>query len=67
MQTKKKDTTLEELCEDLPIAFFKYMHYVRNLAFEVKPDYKYVKSLFEGLFKELNCEEDGNLDWVIQK
>jgi len=56
---KKSETTLDELCEGHPIAFRQYMDYVRSLTFEQKPNYKYMRNLFESLFRELNYEEDG--------
>lgn len=44
---KKQETTLEELCDELPVQFLYYMRYVRSLTFEEKPDYSYLRSLFK--------------------
>ena len=40
---KKRDTTLDELCENMPVAFKKYMQHVRELKFDEKPNYKYLR------------------------
>ena len=47
--------------------FKQYMRYVRELSFEQKPNYKYLRGLFEGLFRELNYEDDLKYDWVLHK
>ena len=39
--------TFEEFLKGHPDCFLKYMKYVRALEFDKKPDYKYMKSLFE--------------------
>ncbi len=36
---------------------------MKALGFEEKPDYKYLKSLFENLFDRFNFENDYNYDW----
>ena len=43
------------------------MKYLRELAFDVKPNYKYLKQLFEALVKDNQFEDDGNFDWCLQK
>lgn len=60
---KKVDTSIEELCSNLPTEFELYMMYCRSLEFEVKPDYSYLRSLFRTAFKRLNFVNDGKLDW----
>ncbi|KAI9450701.1 kinase-like domain-containing protein [Lactarius psammicola] len=42
---KKLSTTVEELCEGLPVPFSKFVHYVRSLGFDEKPDYQYLHSV----------------------
>lgn len=39
-------TNLDKLCKDLPECFKKYLLYCRELKFEEKPDYSYLKNLF---------------------
>ncbi len=40
-----------------------YFHNVKALGFEEKPEYSYLKSLFENLFDRFNFENDYNYDW----
>ena len=42
----KNSITSEQLCKDLPEEFNIFIKYVRNLKFEQKPDYFYLKGLF---------------------
>lgn len=42
----KLATNLDKLCKDTPECFKHYLHYCKNLMFDQKPDYKYLKSLF---------------------
>ena len=39
-------TTTKELCKNLPNEFSKYIDYCRELYFEQKPDYNYLRNLF---------------------
>ena len=41
------------------------MNYCRRLGFEENPDYTYLKSLFEGLIKDMNYEDDGVYEWTL--
>jgi hypothetical protein len=38
---------LEELCSGVPNEFFIFLKYVRELGFEDKPDYTYLKKLLK--------------------
>jgi serine/threonine protein kinase len=40
----KKNTTLQELTKGCPNPFLAYMEYVRNLRFDERPDYNYLRS-----------------------
>lgn len=46
----KLKTSIEELCEGCPQEFAKYMNYVRNLAFDEKPQYSQMREMFKKLF-----------------
>jgi len=64
----KLETTLESLCEGMPRFILQYMKYCRSLKFEQKPDYKYVKSLFEDYIMEIKFDMDfAKVDWVVQR
>lgn len=47
---KKKEISIEELCQGLPEEFMTYMHYCRSLEFDERPDYGYLRKLFKDLF-----------------
>ena len=47
IKEKKIQTTVEQLTRGSPEEFSKYLIYVKNLMFEEKPDYNYMRSLFK--------------------
>lgn len=49
---KKQGTTLEALCENLPIEFLEYFSYVKKLKFDETPDYQMLIRKFRGLLKD---------------
>lgn len=63
----KRITPFEELLDGFPNEFVKYMKYCRNLAFEQKPDYSYLKKLFESYLAKHSYEENSDFDWVLRK
>jgi len=52
IKKKKIATSIDLLCESVPLAFAKYMKYCRKLHFTDKPDYAYLRRLFRSLFFE---------------
>ena len=60
---KKKNTSLEELCKNLPKEIFIYMTYCRNLKFYEKPDYEYLRNIFYRLFIKNKYKKDNIYDW----
>ena len=67
IKEKKVQTSVEELCKGHPDELVKYFHYVRNLKFEDKPDYQYLRKLLNGLFKRMEYEFDYAYDWILRK
>jgi serine/threonine protein kinase len=61
----KTSMTPQKLCLDLPQAFADYLTYCKNLEFDMKPDYSYLKGLFRNLAKEMSYEYDYMFDWNI--
>ena len=59
----KKKITPKELCYGLPSEFEQYITYTRNLKYEEKPDYNYLKNLFLNLLKNNNFKLDYYYDW----
>jgi len=59
----KVGTSIESLCEGFPDEFVTYLAYCRNLKFEEKPDYDYLKGLFKELFTKSGFDFDYQYDW----
>lgn len=73
---KKIENTPEILCKDCPskqfilillVEFKQYLDYVRGLQFTEKPDYSYLKELFNKLMQKLEYVQDFVYDWSLQK
>eukprot|EP00812_Abedinium_dasypus_P009282 NODE_2983_length_848_cov_174.861286.p1 GENE.NODE_2983_length_848_cov_174.861286~~NODE_2983_length_848_cov_174.861286.p1 ORF type:complete len:191 (+),score=50.71 NODE_2983_length_848_cov_174.861286:3-575(+) len=64
---KKIDTPVEELCKGLPQEFATYFEYCTSLRFVEDPDYRYLRWLFQSLFRQKQFENDGCFDWNIVK
>lgn len=62
---KKLGTPIESLCKGFPNEFLTYMVYCRNLKFEEKPDYAYLRTLFKDLFTKQGYEPDYEYDWKL--
>ena len=60
----KRNTNSDELCENIAPQFKMFLDYVRELKFDEKPNYKYLKELFTGLQKDLNISDDIPFDWI---
>jgi len=59
---KKKETTEEELCKNMPKEFLVYLKYVRTLDFDEKPHYSALKRMFEKLYQCKNYKNN-NCEW----
>eukprot|EP00756_Hemistasia_phaeocysticola_P001726 Hpha_TRINITY_DN11203_c0_g1::TRINITY_DN11203_c0_g1_i1::g.167343::m.167343/K02218/CSNK1, CKI; casein kinase 1 len=61
---KKEATSLEVLCSKCPPQFEAYLRYCRALGFHADPDYRYLRSLFEGLAQQHGgLHRTDRLDW----
>ena len=49
---------------DVPLEFIKFMKYCRDLKFEEKPDYSFLRRMFKDLFTQLGYEYDYVYDWT---
>jgi serine/threonine protein kinase len=63
----KIETSQEVLCEGLPGEFFHYMHKVRNLRYDERPPYGYLRGLFITLMVKNNFAFDYQYDWVVSR
>lgn len=61
----KRNTSLEELCKELPHEILEYMKYCRLLRFNEEPDYKYLKRLFINIFIRYRFNYDNIFRWNI--
>ncbi|ODN01874.1 Casein kinase I isoform alpha [Orchesella cincta] len=61
----KISTSIEELCKDIPKEFGTYIFYCRCLKFDERPDYKYLRQLFQILFKRRGYQNDNTFDWTF--
>ena len=60
---KKKNTSIESLCKNLPVEFIQYLYYTRAIGFEDKPDYIRLKKLFKDLFIKKVISNEFDYDW----
>lgn len=67
IKEKKASTTIEALTRGLPEEFASYLQCCRNLKFEEKPDYNYLRKLFKDLMSRNGFDNDYIYDWVIKK
>lgn len=61
----KLNTSLNDLCLNIPPAFYAYLNYCRGLRFDEAPRYEYLRSLFRNLLEEKGEVDDGVYDWMI--
>jgi casein kinase 1 len=54
----------EELCQGLPDEFATYLRYCRELEFDERPDYSYLRGLFQKLFYREGFGYDDVFDWT---
>ena len=60
---KKLATPAEVLCKGYPNQLASFINYARNMKFEEKPDYAYLKNLIKSAMKTNNIEMDYVYDW----
>ncbi|KAK2960430.1 putative Casein kinase I [Blattamonas nauphoetae] len=60
----KMGMSVDELCKGVPKEFADYLRYCRNLRFDEKPDYAYLRKLFRELMKSSGYTNDQQFDWI---
>eukprot|EP01084_Bolivina_argentea_P130834 230983_1 len=65
----KSSMSTEKLCKEFPIEFKMYLDTVREIKFEDKPDYLYLKQLFRKVFVgyKLDTVDPNKFDWNMNK
>ncbi len=61
---KKIYSTISQLCDKLPKEFIDFMKYIRDLAFEDKPNYQYLKTLLGKMYDKNNYSYDMIFDFT---
>ena len=68
IKEKKISTSLEDLCKGLPDEFKTFIQYSRDLKFEDRPDYSYLKNLARQIAESNNLTFDNNkFDWIVKQ
>ncbi|CAD8208806.1 unnamed protein product [Paramecium octaurelia] len=62
---KKISTPIDQLCKGIPNEFQQFMNYVRNLKYDEKPDYSFLKKIFKERFVKEGYEYDYVYDWIL--
>ncbi|XP_014260607.1 casein kinase I isoform X2 [Cimex lectularius] len=64
---KKMSSPIDELCKGYPAEFAMYLGYCRSLRFEERPDYSFLRQLFQTLFQRELFTYDYVFDWNMLK
>lgn len=64
ISNKKMSVPISKLCENLPAEFQSYLQYCRDLKFEDKPDYNYLRRMFKELYHRKGYHADFVFDWT---
>ena len=68
IKEKKISYTLDDLCKDLPEEFKTFIHYARDLKFEDRPDYSYLKNVIRQICANNKLNPDtSKFDWIIKQ
>ena len=62
--TMKKNLNYEEFCKNMPREIIDYMNYCKDLEFEQKPNYDYLRGLFENILKNKGTYNDLHFSWI---
>ena len=64
----KYDIKLEVLCEGLPKECIRFIQYARDMKFEDRPDYHYLRELLRKAAKNNGLQFDSSkFDWIIKE
>lgn len=62
---KKKGTSVDELCAELPVEFAEYSRQTSQLQHGELPNYSRLRKLFRQLAEEQGVEYDNVFDWTV--
>jgi hypothetical protein len=64
---KKIASPIEVLCKSFPDEFSSFINYTRELKFDDRPDYGYLRRLLKVIADREKVEFDFVFDWVIKR
>jgi serine/threonine protein kinase len=64
---KKIASPIDVLCKGFPDEFASFINYTRDLKFDDRPDYGYLRRLLKTIAEREKYEMDYSFDWVIKK
>ena len=68
IKKKKISTSLDTLCQGLNDSFKVFIQYARDLKFEDRPDYSYLKAILRKMCEKAHLTFDYNkYDWILKK
>ena len=68
IKEKKISTMLNVLCQGFPEEFITFIQYARDLKFEDRPDYSYLKNLLRQMCEKNQLSFNYNkYDWILKK
>ena len=68
IKEKKISTSLDSLCQGMPDEFKTFIQYARDLKFEDRPDYSYLKNIIRQMCEKNQLTFNYNkYDWILKK
>lgn len=68
IKEKKISTGLDVLCQGFPDEFKTFIQYARDLKFEDRPDYSYLKNIIRQMCEKNQLSFNYNkYDWILKK
>lgn len=64
---KKIASPIDVLCKGFPDEFASFINYTRDLKFDDRPDYAYLRRLLKSIADKEKFELDFMFDWVMMK
>ena len=64
---KKIASPIDVLCKGFPEEFASFINYTRELKFDDRPDYGYLRRLLKTISEKEKFEYDFIFDWVLRK
>ena len=60
----KLNSTVNVLCDKLPKEFIEFVNYIKNLAFDDKPNYQYLKTILGNIYDNFHYNYDTIYDFT---